>query len=64
MRGDGGGMETDGGGSSDAGEDGVTVEPGDTGELTYTFSEGDELLIGCHQEGHYEAGMKVMVNVS
>lgn len=64
MRGDDGGMDMNDGGSSDAGENGITVDPGDTDELTYTFSEGDELLIGCHQEGHYAAGMKVMVNMS
>ena len=46
------------------GEGGVTVEPGETGELTHTFREGDELLIGCHQAGHYEAGMRVTVDVA
>ncbi len=65
MRGaDDGGMNMDDGGSGDSGENGITVDPGDTAELTHTFREGDELLIGCHQEGHYEAGMKVMVNMS
>lgn len=57
------GMDMGGGNGGDAGEGGITVEPGDTGELTYTFSEGEELLIGCHQAGHYEAGMKIMVDV-
>lgn len=57
-------MGMDDGGASDADESGVTVEPGDTGELIYTFQEGEELLIGCHQEGHYEAGMKVMIDVT
>jgi uncharacterized cupredoxin-like copper-binding protein len=42
---------------------GITVEPGETGELTHTFREGDELLIGCHQAGHYEAGMRVMIDM-
>jgi uncharacterized cupredoxin-like copper-binding protein len=44
-------------------EGGITVDAGDTGELTHTFEAGDELLIGCHQEGHYEAGMKLTVNL-
>jgi uncharacterized cupredoxin-like copper-binding protein len=44
-------------------ESGITVEPGETGELTHTFREGDELLIGCHQAGHYEAGMRVMIDM-
>ena len=48
------------GGDSDA----ITVEPGDTGTLTHTFDAGDEVLIGCHQPGHYRAGMKVAVTTS
>lgn len=59
--GDGGGMDMEG--DDAAGEDGITVEPGETGELTHTFQEGDELLIGCHQAGHYEAGMRVMIEM-
>lgn len=43
---------------------GITVEPGETGELTHTFEEGDELLIGCHEAGHYAAGMKITIDVS
>ena len=58
------GMNMNDGGSGDSGDNGITVDPGDTAELTHTFREGDEMLIGCHQEGHYEAGMKVMVNMS
>ena len=60
--GDDGGM--DHGGSSDAGENAITVDPGDTGELTYTFRDGDELVVGCPHAGHYEAGRKVMVDRS
>ena len=46
------------------GDEGITVEPGETGELTYTFEESASVEIGCHQPGHYEAGMKVDVTVS
>ena len=42
----------------------VTVEPGDTASLTYTFERAGSLLIGCHQPGHYEAGMKLMVAIA
>jgi len=42
----------------------ITVAPGETGELTYTFDGTGEVLIGCHQAGHYEAGMKLALNVS
>lgn len=38
---------------------GIAVEPGKTGELTHTFGADDRLLIGCHESGHYAAGMKV-----
>lgn len=45
-------------------DDGITVDPGDTGELTHTFDDSDTLLIGRHQPGHYAAGMKLTVDVS
>jgi uncharacterized cupredoxin-like copper-binding protein len=51
------------GGHGEESEDAITVEPGDTGELTYTFDEAGSLEVGCHQEGHYEAGMKISVEV-
>lgn len=41
----------------------TTVEPGMTGELTHTFSESGTILIGCHEPGHWEAGMKATVNI-
>ena len=44
------------------GEGGITVKPGKTGTLTHTFSANDKVLIGCHQPGHYAAGMKVTIN--
>ena len=43
---------------------GVTIDPGDLDSLTHTFKAGDMLVIGCHQAGHYAAGMKVAVTVS
>ena len=41
----------------------VTVEPGQTEVLSYTFNEAGTLEIGCHQPGHYAAGMKIQVAV-
>ncbi|MGI8574989.1 MAG: cupredoxin domain-containing protein [Egibacteraceae bacterium] len=35
----------------------MTVEPGETGSLTWSFTESGTVLYGCHQPGHYEAGM-------
>jgi uncharacterized cupredoxin-like copper-binding protein len=53
-----------GGGHGDAAdEDAVTVAPGDTAELTYTFDQPGTLEVGCHQVGHYEAGMKITIDV-
>ena len=52
----------DHGGGSDEG--GITVKPGKTGELTHTFQGDDDVLIGCHQAGHYAAGMKITLVVS
>jgi uncharacterized cupredoxin-like copper-binding protein len=46
-----------------ASQDVVTVKPGATGRLTHTFRAGDQLLIGCHQPGHYAAGMRITIDV-
>lgn len=45
-------------------ENGIKVLPGKTGSLTHTFKAGDALIIGCHETGHYMAGMKLTVTVS
>lgn len=57
----------DGGGHSgmDMGDDAlVTVSPGDSAELTYTFDDAGTVLIGCHQPGHWDSGMKATVTAS
>jgi uncharacterized cupredoxin-like copper-binding protein len=43
--------------------DGLNLEAGKTATLEYTFSDAGELLVGCHQPGHYEAGMVAPVTV-
>ena len=45
-------------------EGSVTVEPGKTGELTHTFDTNDAVLIGCHEPGHYEGGMRMSIDVT
>lgn len=45
------------------GEAAVTVQPGAAGELSYTFAEPGTYEVGCHQPGHYGAGMKIAVTV-
>ena len=42
----------------------ITVDPGKTGSLAYTFDKPGTLEIGCHQPNHYAAGMKVAVTVT
>jgi uncharacterized cupredoxin-like copper-binding protein len=42
----------------------ITVEAGKTGRLTYTFDKPGTIEIGCHQPGHYAAGMKIAVTVA
>ena len=46
------------------GSNAVSVEPGKTRELTYTFDKPGRILIGCHQPGHYIGGMKADVNIA
>jgi uncharacterized cupredoxin-like copper-binding protein len=45
------------------GEAAITVQPGAGGELAYTFTEPGTYEVGCHQPGHYGAGMKIEVTV-
>jgi uncharacterized cupredoxin-like copper-binding protein len=42
----------------------IIVEPGETGELTHRFTEPGQVLIGCHEPGHYAAGMKAAITVN
>lgn len=42
---------------------GVAVQPGTTETIEYTFTEEGEILAGCHEPGHYEAGMVTRLNV-
>ena len=44
--------------------DAVTVDPGETGDLTRRFDEPAEVMIGCHEPGHYESGMVATVTVT
>ena len=39
------------------------LEPGETKEMTWHMTEGGEILFGCHQPGHYQAGMKGTVTI-
>lgn len=51
-------------GESHAGhEGGITVQPNQTGAIRRTFTEPGTTFIGCHQAGHYDAGMKLTITV-
>lgn len=54
------------GGSSTehGGADAITVEPDDSGQLIHAFEKVGTYEIGCHQPGHYDAGMRVTVEVA
>ena len=54
----------DGHGGSASDDTKVIVEPGETGELEAAFGEAGTYEIGCHELGHYDAGMKISVEVS
>ena len=41
----------------------VTLDPGATGEVTWTFSEAGEVIYACHVAGHYASGMKGTISV-
>ena len=42
----------------------VSVKPGKSASLTHTFDRPGQLLIGCHEPGHYTGGMRITVNVA
>jgi uncharacterized cupredoxin-like copper-binding protein len=41
----------------------ITLPPGQTGEIIWTFSKAGIVDFACLQPGHYDAGMKGRVNV-
>ena len=43
---------------------GVTIGPGETATLQYTFDVAGQLFAACHEPGHYEAGMIAEISVS
>ena len=56
--------ESGGHGGHGGDTDAITVAAGQTGELTHTFDRTGTVEIGCHQAGHYAAGMKITVTVT
>ena len=44
--------------------DALTLEAGETDELTVVFDEPGTVLFACHQPGHYDGGMIGTITVS
>ena len=44
--------------------EGISLKPGETKELTFTFKTVGQTLAGCHVAGHYAGGMKAMITVT
>jgi uncharacterized cupredoxin-like copper-binding protein len=42
---------------------GIAVDPGESKVLEHTFATTGTVLIGCHERGHYDAGMVATVTV-
>lgn len=42
----------------------IYLRPGESGEITATFTKKGELLIGCHIPGHWAAGMRGTLRVT
>lgn len=45
-------------------KNGISLEGGASGSLTWRFTQTGEVLYGCHQPGHYDAGMVGTIEVS
>ena len=41
----------------------MTMDPGETKDMTWTFSEAGEILMGCHIPGHYAGGMRGTIRI-
>jgi uncharacterized cupredoxin-like copper-binding protein len=44
--------------------EGIAVAPGQTKELTFSFTKPGAFLAGCHVTGHYGGGMKAEITVA
>lgn len=42
----------------------IALQPGETKRLTWRFGQAGTLEYACHEQGHYEAGMRGSISVS
>ncbi len=52
------------GGMAHALPNSITVQPGETRELTWRFRDAGKLEYACHELGHYDSGMRGPITVS
>lgn len=52
-----------GAGMGHDGHNSVSLEPGETKELTWRFGDAGTVLYACHEPGHYQAGMRGEITV-
>ena len=45
-------------------ESGISLAPGETKTIAFTFPEAGTILYGCHEPGHYPSGMKGEIKVT
>jgi len=57
-------MARPGGTAKPADPNQVEVAPGATKAVAYNFHEPDRLILGCHEPGHYAAGMKATITIA
>ena len=50
-------------GHMDGSPNGIVVQPGETGVLTWRFERGGPVEFACHIPGHYPAGMKGRIRI-
>ena len=44
-------------------DNGIFVDPGQSKTLRHVFTETGSVIAGCHESGHYAAGMKAGISV-
>ena len=54
----------EGHGEHGTGSNAVTLAPGKKGQITYAFDRPGQLLIGCHQPGHWTGGMRAAITIA
>ena len=57
-------MESEGSAHAHEGTESISLDAGESGTLSYTAGEAGTVLIGCHEPGHYGAGMQATIAIT